>query len=148
MMLTYIHLFQYGEYEGCYQDSFNQRLFQGDMVKFKTDNSPEVCIQHCLETGYQFAGLQYGLVSSLYLVMGQFEAETLPQECFCGNTLPADKKKKISSDSCNMECPGDSAQSCGGYLTMDIFGTGITFPTLSELCPFHYQGLFLSSLQR
>lgn len=58
-----VHLFQYGEYEGCHQDSFNQRLFQGDMVKFKTDNSPEKCIQHCLETGYLFAGLQYGLVS-------------------------------------------------------------------------------------
>ena len=58
------------------------------------------------------------------------EAESLLQECFCGNTLPADKKKNIPSESCNMECPGDSAQSCGGYLTMDIFGTGITFPTL------------------
>jgi len=76
------------------------------MIKFKTDNSPEKFIKHCLENCYLFSTLQYGV------------------ECFCGNTLPADKKKRISSESCNMECPGDSGQSCGGYLTMDIYGTG------------------------
>ena len=58
-----ISLFQFGEYEGCHQDSFSQRLLQGDMIKLKTDNSPESCIRHCLETGYLFSGLQYGVVS-------------------------------------------------------------------------------------
>ena len=33
------------------------------MIKLKTDNSPERCIKHCLETGYLFSGLQYGVVS-------------------------------------------------------------------------------------
>ena len=62
-----------GEHEGCFQDSFNQRLFQGDMIKFKPDNSPQKCQEHCLANGFIFAGVQYGL------------------ECFCGNSLPQDK---------------------------------------------------------
>ena len=64
------------------------------------------------------------------------------QECFCGNTLPADKKKRLPSESCDMACPGDKASTCGGYLTMDIYGTGdlllsqhITPINLSGLVP-------------
>jgi len=93
-----------GEHEGCFQDSFNQRLFQGDMIKFKPDNSPQKCQEHCLANGFIFAGVQYGL------------------ECFCGNSLPQDKN--LSSEKCNMTCTGDSSLTCGGYLTMNIYSTG------------------------
>ena len=98
-------MLQTGQYVGCYQDSFNQRLFQGDMTKLKTDNSPSVCVQHCLETGFTLAGLQYAA------------------ECFCSNSAPAEDKM-LQGDKCNMKCPGETDKTCGGYLTMDVYNTG------------------------
>ena len=62
-----------GEYEGCFQDSFNQRLFQGNKIKSKAGNSPQKCQEICLANGFLFAGVQYGV------------------ECFCGNSLPVNK---------------------------------------------------------
>ena len=35
-----ILVLQAGEHEGCYKDSFQERLLQGDMVKFREDNNP------------------------------------------------------------------------------------------------------------
>jgi len=100
-----IDVLKAGEYVGCFKDSFNQRLFQGDMIKFKTDNSHKKCVNHCLDNGFSFAGLQYGV------------------ECFCGNNLP--KSGKLEQESCNMSCPGSDKMTCGGYLTMEILSTGL-----------------------
>ena len=66
---------QAGVHHGCYQDSFKQRLFSGSVTKFRDSNSADQCISHCVDNGYQYSGLQYGV------------------ECFCGNNKPDDKHK-------------------------------------------------------
>ena len=95
-----------GEHIGCYQDSFSKRLLQGHTVKLKTENSPSVCVDVCSKYGFAFAGVQYGL------------------ECFCGNSQP-EAAREIQEKRCDMTCPGDEDETCGGYLTMDVFETGL-----------------------
>lgn len=46
-------------------------------------------------------------------------------ECFCGNTEPS-YLTKLPDPSCNMKCPGNPKEICGGYFTMNIFETGIS----------------------
>ena len=96
-----------GQYLGCYSDSFQARLLQGELEVLKRDNSPARCVEICTRAGFTLAGLQYGV------------------ECFCGNKLPGDQHL-LQEDSCNTPCPGQADASCGGYLTMNLYETGFT----------------------
>ena len=103
---TLVEESEQGEHLGCYQDSFSTRLLQGHTLKLKETNSAEACLEVCTEYGFSLAGLQYGV------------------ECFCGNTKPP-AGKELGEEKCDMPCPGEEGESCGGYLTMDIFQTGL-----------------------
>ena len=96
-----------GEYVGCYQDSFQSRLLQGEFLKLLTDNSPARCVSHCTRAGFTLAGLQYG------------------HECFCGNKLP-EPEQLLSEERCDTPCPGSEDEMCGAYLTVNIYHTGFT----------------------
>ncbi|XP_050073739.1 xylosyltransferase oxt-like [Anopheles maculipalpis] len=91
---------------GCFRDEKNFRILSGYYSTFKTNNSPEKCIRLCLQSGYPFAGVQYGY------------------ECFCGDELPK-ASAKLPDSSCNVKCPGDPKQACGGYFTINVYETGI-----------------------
>uniref|UniRef100_A0A182PIG7 protein xylosyltransferase n=1 Tax=Anopheles epiroticus TaxID=199890 RepID=A0A182PIG7_9DIPT len=91
---------------GCFRDEKNFRLLSGYYSTFKTNNSPEKCIRLCLQSGYPFAGVQYGY------------------ECFCGDEVPK-ASAKLPDSSCNIKCPGDPKQACGGYFTINVYETGI-----------------------
>lgn len=91
---------------GCYKDEKNYRLLNGFYGNNKLTNSPEYCIGLCLQSGFPYAGVQYST------------------ECFCGNDEPA-PVAKLPDSSCNMKCPANPQQICGGYFTMNIFETGI-----------------------
>uniref|UniRef100_A0A182XMH0 protein xylosyltransferase n=1 Tax=Anopheles quadriannulatus TaxID=34691 RepID=A0A182XMH0_ANOQN len=91
---------------GCFRDEKNFRLLSGYYSTFKTNNSPEKCIRLCLQSGYPFAGVQYGY------------------ECFCGDEVPK-VSAKLPDSSCNIKCPGDPKQACGGYFTINVYETGI-----------------------
>ena len=99
-----------GNYMGCYEDSFEDRILLGGVTKFKINNSVENCLRHCSETGFLYAGVQYG------------------NECFCGNDRP-DNGLKYSPEEekskCDKKCSGNGEQKCGGYLTMNIYQTGV-----------------------
>ena len=60
------------------------------------------CLDHCTESGYLYAGVQYGL------------------ECFCGNERPGERAR-LADSRCDKLCPGDSDARCGGYLTMNVY---------------------------
>lgn len=45
-------------------------------------------------------------------------------ECFCG-VDPSPLKSRLPDSSCNMKCPSDPKLACGGYLTINIYETGI-----------------------
>uniref|UniRef100_A0A2M4AJX4 protein xylosyltransferase n=1 Tax=Anopheles triannulatus TaxID=58253 RepID=A0A2M4AJX4_9DIPT len=91
---------------GCFRDEKAFRLLSSYYTRFKTNNTPERCILLCLQSGYPYAGVQYGY------------------ECFCGEVTPK-VEAKLPDSSCNMKCTGDSKQVCGGYFTMNIYETGI-----------------------
>ncbi|XP_013115718.2 xylosyltransferase oxt [Stomoxys calcitrans] len=91
---------------GCFRDEKKFRLLSGYFINFKTTNKPDKCIQLCLQSGFPYAGVQYG------------------SECFCGADLPPESSK-LPDSTCNMKCSGDSHEICGGYFAMNVFETGI-----------------------
>lgn len=91
---------------GCYRDEKKFRLLSGYFINFKTSNTPEKCVQLCLQSGFPYAGVQYG------------------SECFCGTDVPPDSAK-LSDSTCNMKCSGSVQEVCGGYFAMNIYETGI-----------------------
>ncbi|KAF7270775.1 hypothetical protein GWI33_016280 [Rhynchophorus ferrugineus] len=95
-----------GKQLGCYKDEKNFRLLNGYFGVNKNENSPSYCINICLQSGFPYAGVQYG------------------SECFCGSEEPV-LSSKIPDSSCNMKCPGDPHATCGGYYTINIYQTGI-----------------------
>lgn len=44
---------------GCYKDEKKFRLLSGYYSNLKTQNTPERCIQLCLQSGFVYAGVQY-----------------------------------------------------------------------------------------
>ena len=77
------------------------------MAKSQDDNCKDKCIQRCRGEGYSLAGMQFG------------------NECFCGERSLSDlKKHKLEEQRCDKKCPGDESETCGGYLTMNVYHTG------------------------
>ncbi|XP_059620080.1 xylosyltransferase oxt [Phlebotomus argentipes] len=91
---------------GCYRDEKKFRILSGYYTNFKGSNSPSHCIKMCLQSGFVYAGVQYST------------------ECFCGNDEPP-ANAKLPDPSCNMKCPGDAKEACGGYFAVNIYETGI-----------------------
>lgn len=50
-----------GKQLGCYKDEKNFRLLNGYFGVNKNENSPSYCINICLQSGFLYAGVQYGL---------------------------------------------------------------------------------------
>lgn len=44
---------------GCFKDDKKFRLLSGYYTNLKTQNTPEKCIQMCLQSGFVYAGVQY-----------------------------------------------------------------------------------------
>ncbi|XP_015587358.1 xylosyltransferase oxt [Cephus cinctus] len=91
---------------GCFTDDKTPKLLSGYYAVFKGNNSPDRCAYVCLQSGYPYAGVEYS------------------SDCYCGMEEPP-QTKRLPDSSCNMKCPGESKYSCGGYLTINVFWTGI-----------------------
>ncbi|GBM80770.1 Xylosyltransferase oxt [Araneus ventricosus] len=100
-------------YIGCFKDRAQKRLLSNYSKKL-VDNSPTRCVDMCLQSGYQYAGVQYS------------------KECFCGKERPHEDLK-LSEDQCNMNCPQSPHEKCGGYFTMNVYHTGL--PKMVKLDP-------------
>ncbi|TRY63197.1 hypothetical protein TCAL_03549 [Tigriopus californicus] len=97
-----------GTHLGCYKDSFSSRILNGGMTTYKTMLGKQKCLMLCTESGYLYAGLQYG------------------SECFCGSERPNDGDRFPPEKSkCNYPCAGNPKENCGGYLAMDVYQTGL-----------------------
>lgn len=86
---------------GCFKDDRKHRLLTNLYTSFKETNSPKKCIQMCLQSGYLYAGVEYGY------------------ECFCGNKEPS-VDSKLPDSSCNMKCPSEPKNACGGWFALDF----------------------------
>ncbi|CAG2062330.1 unnamed protein product, partial [Timema podura] len=70
-------------------------MLTGYFANLKLTNSPKHCMNMCLQSGFQYAGVQYST------------------ECFCGNEEPP-STARLPDSSCNMKCPADPREACGG----------------------------------
>lgn len=93
---------------GCFRDAKHARLLDGYYTNFKQLNTPGKCIQLCLQSGFLYAGVQYG------------------SECFCGNLEPPAAAKLVDGAECSYACVGEPEQTCGGYFAMNVYETGIS----------------------
>ncbi|XP_075979253.1 xylosyltransferase oxt [Anticarsia gemmatalis] len=97
---------KYGRHLGCYADEKKMRLLSGFYGNYANTNSPSSCLDICIQAGFMYAGVQYA------------------SECFCGENKPLESSA-IAKNLCDMKCPGDSTQYCGGYFTMNVYETGL-----------------------
>ncbi|BET03101.1 Xylosyltransferase sqv-6 [Nesidiocoris tenuis] len=95
-----------GKSLGCYSDDKMTRVLKDHYVQLKTTNSPLYCINICIQGGYPYAGVEFG------------------SECFCGSNEPS-SSTKLPDSSCNMKCPADPKQACGGFYAVNIYQTGV-----------------------
>ncbi|KAL4131837.1 hypothetical protein QTP88_009086 [Uroleucon formosanum] len=94
-------------YLGCYEESQNNRIFNGFSRSF-TVNTPEFCSNLCYKFGYTYSGVTY------------------KSECFCGSQSPSESKfPRLEDKQCNTKCSGDANQFCGGGWRMGVFSTGL-----------------------
>ncbi|XP_032520548.2 xylosyltransferase oxt isoform X1 [Danaus plexippus] len=97
---------KYGRHLGCFVDEKKLRLLSGFYGSYANANSPTFCLDICVQAGFLYGGVQYA------------------SECFCGDTTPTASSLTADS-SCDMKCPGDRSKICGGYLTMNVYETGL-----------------------
>jgi hypothetical protein len=91
------------EYIGCGTDKLGGRTLTGPSED-KPDMTVEKCVDFCKAAGYSIAGTEYGT------------------QCYCGNTLPADRAPQdgLMGD-CFMKCGGDATENCGGAGTISLY---------------------------
>ncbi|XP_076108178.1 uncharacterized protein LOC143076337 isoform X2 [Mytilus galloprovincialis] len=94
-----ISIYTESGYIGCYQDD-STRILHNEVLKDK-GMTVQKCKQFCGKKGYKFAGVEYGY------------------ECFCGNDLRKDRKRKESD--CKTPCSGNKRQTCGGPWRISIY---------------------------
>ena len=63
-----------------------------------SSNSMQSCTNQCSSAGFIYAGTEFS------------------NECYCSNTLPTS-----SSSNCNMGCPGNPAEICGGVSALSVY---------------------------
>ncbi|CAC5423642.1 unnamed protein product [Mytilus coruscus] len=102
--------YQASGYIGCYKDD-KTRILSKKVLKDK-GMTVQKCQQFCGKKGFKFAGVEYGY------------------ECFCGNVLRKDRKRKESD--CKTPCSGNKQQICGGTWRISIY-TGKT-PKCTKKC--------------
>ncbi|KAA1470602.1 WSC-domain-containing protein [Dentipellis sp. KUC8613] len=85
---------------GCYSDSVIQHALSAQMDA--DEATVESCTSACFESGFTYAGLEYG------------------GGCFCHNELDRFAAPTKSSK-CNIPCAGNSAQICGGIASLTMY---------------------------
>ena len=82
------------------------RQLSGGKIDY-TDISVAKCRKYC--KGFKYFAVQYG------------------KNCFCGNKLHSDLLglgKKAPDSDCNMACPGNASETCGGLWRNSLYAVG------------------------
>lgn len=99
----------------CINDTPGYRILrkgtsgQGQGVQLSLVSSTftvDKCVSSCQTAGYKYAGVEYG------------------SQCFCGNSIGITTWAQLQDQSkCNIPCPGDSTNMCGGNNALNFFYT-------------------------
>lgn len=100
-------------YYGCLSEPSAGKLMDNQVYNNDTTMTPHLCLFHCSE--YKYAGVEYG------------------QECWCGDSLNlsgwegAVPGENVTSSGCNVLCPGNSTEYCGGGNRLQLYVKTTTF---------------------
>ncbi|KAJ8355418.1 hypothetical protein SKAU_G00182120 [Synaphobranchus kaupii] len=89
-----------GTYMGCFLDDSKDRALKGSVFYDFRKMTSSMCQDTCSESGYQFAGLEFG------------------SECYCGNRVPHSRTR---DEDCNLDCRGEKGAPCGGVGRLSVY---------------------------
>ncbi|KAJ3393304.1 hypothetical protein HDU92_007865 [Lobulomyces angularis] len=98
-------------YAGCQVQPANGKLLKNVVLTGKTV-TVKICIQKCVDLGYNAAGIEYG------------------EECYCDKTTLSVNQwisYAVADTGCSMTCPGDSSQFCGAGNKLSAWVLGTVF---------------------
>ncbi|KAM4545171.1 sialate:O-sulfotransferase 1 isoform 1-T2 [Odontesthes bonariensis] len=110
-----------GTYMGCFLHNASDRALGGTMLYDLRKMTSSLCQDTCSESGYQFAGLEYGT------------------ECHCGNRISS---LKAPEEECNLVCRGERGSPCGGVGRLSIYMVEEQLPGHRKFRNIHYSGCF------
>lgn len=90
-------------YWGCWTDQTPRSL--PNQAYSNNTNTIETCTTVCAQGGNTIAGIEFGT------------------DCYCGSALGYQATEVVES-SCNVQCPGSTNETCGGYNRLSLFSNG------------------------
>ncbi|KAG7483666.1 hypothetical protein MATL_G00040820 [Megalops atlanticus] len=110
-----------GTYIGCFLDDKADRALGGTVFYDFRKMTSTLCQDTCSESGYQFAGLEYGA------------------ECYCGNRISSSRTRE---EDCNLDCKGEKGSPCGGVSRLSIYKVEELLPGQRRYRNVRYRGCF------
>ncbi|XP_062408873.1 sialate:O-sulfotransferase 1 [Sardina pilchardus] len=110
-----------GTYIGCFLDDAKDRALKGTVFYDFRRMTSSLCQDTCSESGYQFAGLEYG------------------SECYCGNRIAGPRMRE---EECNLDCKGEKGSICGGVARLSIYKVEELLPGQRRYRNVRYRGCF------
>ncbi|KAA8586372.1 hypothetical protein FQN60_000208, partial [Etheostoma spectabile] len=106
---------------GCFLHNASERALGGTMLYDLRKMTSSLCQDTCSESGYQFAGLEYGA------------------ECHCGNRI---RSPQAPEEDCSVACRGERGSPCGGVSRLSIYKVEEQLPGHRKFRNVHYRGCF------
>ncbi|XP_028662415.1 WSC domain-containing protein 1-like [Erpetoichthys calabaricus] len=110
-----------GTYVGCFVDDAKSRALKGTVFYDFRKMTSSMCRDTCSESGYLFAGLEYGA------------------ECYCGNRITA---TRVRQEDCNLDCKGEKGTICGGVGRLSIYKVENLHPGSRKYRNVRYRGCY------
>ncbi|KAG7470561.1 hypothetical protein MATL_G00115150 [Megalops atlanticus] len=110
-----------GTYIGCFLDDAKDRAMKGSVFYDFRKMTSTLCQDTCSESGYQFAGLEYG------------------SECYCSNRITSARTRE---EDCNLDCKGEKGAPCGGVGRLSVYKVEELLPGQKRYRNVRYRGCF------
>ncbi|XP_057676705.1 sialate:O-sulfotransferase 1 [Corythoichthys intestinalis] len=110
-----------GTYMGCFLHNASERALGGVMLYDLRKMTSALCQDTCSESGFQFAGLEYGA------------------ECHCGNRISS---LQVAEEDCSLPCRGERASPCGGVGRLSIYKVQEQMPGHRKFKDAYQRGCF------
>ncbi|XP_064833245.1 sialate:O-sulfotransferase 1-like [Oncorhynchus masou masou] len=113
-----------GTYMGCFMHDANDQALGGTVLYDLRKMTSSLCQDTCSESGYRFAGLEYGA------------------ECHCGNHISSSRSQE---EDCSLVCRGERGERgvpCGGVGRLSIYKVEEQLPGQRKFRNVRYGGCF------